>query len=243
VVGVDGAQEGPGLGAAQLAQDDPVGPHAQGGRQQVIAEYDGAGVIQNRYVPGLGLNDVVTSYDAGGNRTWLLSDERRSVVALTDGSGAATAINTYDEYGVPSASNAGRFQYTGQMWLPDAQLYHYRARAYAPQIGRFMQPDPMGYAAGANIYAYVGGDPVNWFDPLGLRACKPSEQEDGEDLPPVDVCGKKKSVVGGGGGRPLTGCVDVWRLRIWVFGNRQRGERYSPRDPCGRRRCHQGTSG
>ncbi len=137
--------------------------------QQVIAEYDGSGVIQGRYVPGLGLNDVVTSYDAGGNRSWLLSDERQSVVALTNGSGAAFVTNTYDEYGVPAASNAGLFQYTGQMWLPDAQLYHYRARAYAPQIGRFMQTDPIGYGAGANIYAYVGGDPVNMIDPLGLE--------------------------------------------------------------------------
>jgi RHS repeat-associated protein len=136
--------------------------------QQVIAEYNGSGVLQNRYVPGLGLNDVVASYDGGGALTWLLSDERQSVVGLTNGSGAATTINTYDEYGVPSASNAGRFQYTGQMWLPDAQLYHYRARAYAPQIGRFMQPDPMGYGAGANIYAYVGGDPMNLVDPMGL---------------------------------------------------------------------------
>ncbi len=55
------------------------------------------------------------------------------------------------------------------MWLPDAQLYHYRARAYAPQIGRFLQTDPMGYQAGVNLYAYVGGDPVNWNDPLGLQ--------------------------------------------------------------------------
>jgi len=136
--------------------------------QQVIAEYDGSGVIQNRYVPGLGLNDVVTSYDSGANRTWLLSDERQSVVGLTNASGAATSINTYDEYGVPGASNAGRFQYTGQMWLPDAQLYHYRARAYAPQIGRFMQTDPLGYAAGMNVYGYVSADPVNFVDPLGL---------------------------------------------------------------------------
>ncbi|MBD3753996.1 MAG: hypothetical protein IE935_16625, partial [Micrococcales bacterium] len=68
-----------------------------------------------------------------------------------------------------SAGNAGRFQYTGQAWLTEAGLYHYRARAYLPQIGRFLQTDPIGYAAGANLYAYVGADPVNWIDPFGLQ--------------------------------------------------------------------------
>ncbi|TFW00597.1 RHS repeat-associated core domain-containing protein, partial [Brevundimonas sp. S30B] len=35
-------------------------------------------------------------------------------------------------------------------------------------LGRFLQTDPIGYAAGANLYAYVGADPMNWVDPLGL---------------------------------------------------------------------------
>ncbi|MBN9466655.1 RHS repeat-associated core domain-containing protein [Brevundimonas sp.] len=136
--------------------------------QQVVAEYDTSGGLLRRYVPGLGLDNVVTAYEgAGYDRRWLLSDERGSVVSITDGAANAIATNTYDEYGQPGAGNSGRFQYTGQMWLPEAHLYHYRARAYAPQIGRFMQTDPIGYQAGANIYAYVGADPVNFSDPLG----------------------------------------------------------------------------
>ncbi|MFA4940763.1 RHS repeat-associated core domain-containing protein [Brevundimonas sp.] len=138
--------------------------------QQAIGEYDQSGMLLKRYVPGLGLDNVVTAYEgAGYDRRWLLQDERRSVVSITDGAANAIATNTYDEYGQPGSGNAGRFQYTGQMWLPQAQLYHYRARAYAPGLGRFMQADPIGYEAGANIYAYVGADPVNWTDPLGLQ--------------------------------------------------------------------------
>jgi RHS repeat-associated protein len=102
------------------------------------------------------------------SRTWLLTDERGSITARTDSTGAATAINSYDEYGNPDASNIGRFGYTVQIWLADAGVWHYKARAYHPGLGRFMQTDPIGQAGGMNIYAYVGGDPVNMVDPSGL---------------------------------------------------------------------------
>ncbi|MER7663569.1 RHS repeat-associated core domain-containing protein, partial [Streptomyces sp. NPDC096193] len=47
-------------------------------------------------------------------------------------------------------------------------LYHYAARYYDPNIGRFTQPDPSGQEK--NPYLYAEGDPVNRIDPTGLAA-------------------------------------------------------------------------
>jgi RHS repeat-associated protein len=133
--------------------------------------------MQRRFVHGPGVDEPLVWYEGAGtsDRRWLVQDQLGSVIAVSNASGAALSVNSYNEYGIPGSSNAGRFQYTGQMWLPEAQLYHYKARAYAPSLGRFLQTDPILYAGGMNLYAYVGGDPVNAIDPLGL--CDVSEPE------------------------------------------------------------------
>ncbi len=138
----------------------------------MIGEYNGLGALQRRFVHGPGLDEPLVWYEGAGtsDRRWLLADERGSIVAVSDGAGAATNINTYDEYGVPGAGNVGRFQYTGQMWLSEVGVYHYKNRAYAPSLGRFLQTDPIGTAGGVNLYAYVGGDPMNLVDPSGWCA-------------------------------------------------------------------------
>lgn len=128
---------------------------------------------------GDGADELITWYEGSGttDRRWAVADERGSVVAYTDNANAAIAINRYDEYGIPQAGNIGRFQYTGQAWLPEIGMYYYKARIYSPTLGRFLQTDPIGHEDQVNLYAYVANDPVNGRDPTGTQTVQDMQLE------------------------------------------------------------------
>jgi RHS repeat-associated protein len=141
----------------------------------LVAEYDGSNNVLRRYVHGPGTDDPIVWYEGAtlATRNYLHADERGSVIATTDNSGAGT-IYTYGPYGEPTPSWTGaRFRFTGQTAIPEAHLYYYKARIYSPTLGRFLQTDPVGSKDDLNLYAYVGNDPLDKSDPTGTQIDAP----------------------------------------------------------------------
>jgi RHS repeat-associated protein len=74
------------------------------------------------------------------------------------------------EFGVPTLSLPPKYSWLGAIELANEELpsgaIDMGARSYVPEIGRFLQPDPIP-GGSANAYSYTFGDPVNSSDPSG----------------------------------------------------------------------------
>jgi RHS repeat-associated protein len=103
-------------------------------------------------------------------------NQQYSVIALTDGSGAIAERYAYSAYGKAVFTNAtgtvladsakdNRYTYTGREWDEDLSLYHFRARMYDAESGRFCGRDSLGYVDAENLYR--GYFTIASYDPSG----------------------------------------------------------------------------
>ncbi len=128
-----------------------------------------------------GSNNVTRRYFAQGEQRlggadaglyYYTRDHLGSVRELVDAGGALRARYDYDPFGNTS-KQAGDLEtdigFTGHYRHAASNLYAAPFRFYDSTIGKWLSRDPIGEAGGINLYAYVGNNPSNLVDPLGLR--------------------------------------------------------------------------
>lgn len=166
-------------------QYDGTGRRSQNGAG-VGFVYDGLNPVQE-IVSGTpranllagGLDEFFARTDSGGTSSFL-TDALGSTLALADSTATVQTQYTFDPFGNTTstgASSTNALQYTGRE-NDGSGTYYYRARYYNATLGRFISEDPVGFLGGqANLYAYVGDDPIDFTDPYGLFGW--------EDLPTI----------------------------------------------------------
>jgi RHS repeat-associated protein len=139
----------------------------------LIEEYQSGNNVTGQYLYGPGglIKNLTTT-------NYYYQDASGSTSHVTDTSGHLLEWYRYDLQGTPVFYNSSdqqigasaygvRHLFTGQQWYADVGLYDLRHRFYSPDIGRFLQPDPIGFWGGKNLYRYCANNPVRWSDPAG----------------------------------------------------------------------------
>ena len=146
--------------------------------------FDGGGTQTHRYFYGTDVDQVLADENAQGRVLWALTDNQGTVKDLIDSAGVIQNHIVYDSFGkITNQTNSSVstiFGYTGREYDAETEQYYYRARYYDQNVGRFINEDPLSFAAGdSNIYRYVNNSPINYVDPFGtaIQQADPNGEE------------------------------------------------------------------
>jgi RHS repeat-associated protein len=212
------------------------------GQERYTAEYDSSGArvrsrlygVDHLYSYGAGLlhdeagNTVYTpgvSQRREGADAYFHADWIGSTRYLTNSTGlTAPTAYRFDAYGRLSAAagpdvTSSKFA-GGHGYENDAPggLQLLGARYYDPAVGRFLNPDPIGFLGGLNLYEYCFGNPVGMVDPTGLqvRRYPPGYFPDDPDNPALNASGS------------VDWMYQAWRERAALAAQQSSASRFQP---------------
>ena len=99
-------------------------------------------------------------------------DHLNRPIRMTDGAKASVWNAVWTAWGAPHAltgAAALNARFPGQWFQVESGLHYNWHRHYDPSLGRYTQPDPLGFVDGPNVFAYAGSSPANHVDVLGLK--------------------------------------------------------------------------
>jgi RHS repeat-associated protein len=137
--------------------------------------YTGISVTLYGNGEAVGINRSASAGSRGGS-VYLGKDILGSVRSASGEYGTLEGRYEYDAFGKPYKGEFGdgmNLGYTGKAYDVTTGMYNYGYRDYAPEGARFTTEDPI--RDGANWFAYVNNDPVNFLDLWGLQCIGASD--------------------------------------------------------------------
>lgn len=140
------------------------------GRLRVYVYPDGFAMTPMLFVD----YESVEAEPASGARYYVLADQRGCPERILDDAGETVWRATFDAYGNASVEVGADFhqplRFPGHYFDAELGLCCNRFRYYSPELGRYMESDPIGQAGGLNLYAYTS-NPLTQVDVRGLDPC------------------------------------------------------------------------
>jgi RHS repeat-associated protein len=129
------------------------------------------------YLEGEPLARINYDVDSDPNQTpWPIhyyhNDRLGTPQKTTDSAGNVSWAAQIDPFGKATPTTAfitQNLRFPGQYYDEESGLHYNIARLYDPNLGRYLQSDPIGLAGGINTYTYVRNNPLNLIDPEGLE--------------------------------------------------------------------------
>lgn len=144
---------------------------------ELLGEYgaDGSAIQETIYFDG---SPIAVAIAGSIDPFYVYSDHISTprVITRTSDNAIVWRWDTADPFGmapaIESPNGEPAFVYNprfpGQIFDSETNNYYNYYRDFDPQIGRYLQSDPIGLAGGINTYAYVDNNPAALVDPFGL---------------------------------------------------------------------------
>lgn len=161
------------LATGQLNTSDIISHYTgPGGTPAWTANTSNSGEEWERNIPGI--NGRLAAIQSNGETPVLqLSNLHGDIIATAylseTATGVASTIKEATEFGVPATEAPPKYSWLGAIDLPTelpSGIVTMGVRSYIPELGRFLQPDPIP-GGSANAYNYTYGNPLNTTDPTG----------------------------------------------------------------------------
>ena len=155
--------------------------------------YDGMNVLQERnslnlpvatYTRGpdlsgalqgaSGIGGLLARTDGNGQSAYYSADANGNITGMVDGNGKVVARYEYDPYGNllgmwGGLATVNHYRFSSKEIEPLTGDYYFGYRYYNPNWQRWPNRDPIAENGGINLYRFVGNDPIDLVDLLGLN--------------------------------------------------------------------------